>query len=254
MTALARLLARATGQAAAGLRPRLPARFEAGGGGDTGGFETVTEETLITSSVAHASSMSAGTSVRHRETPLPQPSTLPDAAPSSSHPARAPDKSSPLASDPDTPPPSKPPSPLFPETASHQKSQSPMTPPPPDATPEIDSAVPTTQTALSDATPQPRKPIDTTLGPLPERLQPVAPADPKTVLHEAHFDRAMPGPTQRRAGADAAADALPDITVHIGRLHVVTQPAKPHTAPERAQPRRAAATLGNYLRGKEDAS
>lgn len=256
MTALARLLARASGQAATGLRPRLSARFEAGAGDDTGGFETITEETTAPATIAPAPSVSAGPSARQGEMPSPQPSTPTDAAPSSRRLARAPGRSPRSAPDPRSAPHTEPPSPLLPETAVRREPQPPGAPP--DATPAIETTSPTAQAAGPDPAPQPRQTIDPTrgsaLGPMPERLQPLAPADPQPAPHEMHFDHAIPATTPRRAGAaDAAAPAPPDITVHIGRLHVVAQPAKPRIAPERPQPRRAAATLGDYLRGKEDA-
>ncbi|MHA6262314.1 hypothetical protein ACXYMO_03855 [Arenibacterium sp. CAU 1754] len=253
MTALARLLARATGQADAGLRPRLPARFEAGGGGDTVGFETITEETMATPTDAPAPSARADTSVRQGETPSPQASPRADAAPSLRRSAQVHDTSPRSASVPGPAPHPEPPSPLLPETATRREAQPPMAPPPPDATPAGETTGPSTHAEHPDPTPQPRQPIDPALGPLPERLQPLAPAEPQPAPHEMHLDQAMPGPTPRRAGADTAAPAPPDITVHIGRLHVVAQPSKPRSAPERPQPRRATATLGDYLRGKEDA-
>ncbi len=252
MTALTRLLARATGHSAAGLRPRLPARFETGAGGVTGGFETITEETMANPAVAAAPSTSADTSVRQVEMPTPQTSAPSDAVPLNRRPAPAPDRSPRLASDPEPAPHTEPPSPLLPETAIRRDSQSAMSPR--DTTPASENNAPTTPAELPDPPPQHRRTIAPTLGPPPERLQPVAPADPQPAPHDVHFDQAMPGPTRRRASADTATPAPPDITVHIGRLHVVAQPAKPRTAPERPQQRRATATLGDYLRGKGDAS
>lgn len=257
MTALARLLARATGQAAPGLRPRLPARFETPGAEPPRGFETVSTESAPAPGERSAEPAGPASS---RRAPRAQAIDRPRAQGERTTPAHTsfeaadlpPKTSPPKGITPGRRPASPPP--LMPEPGPKDLADAPGAATTDDAMaagPAPRAAAP--RSAETQEPAPPRRRVDLTLGPLPEPLLPPVPPRRAPAPHEARPDAPrLSGTTASSTARVAAAPEPPEITVHIGRLHVVTEPQKSRTVPERPRRARHAATLGDYLRGKED--
>lgn len=252
MSALSRLLARAGGQqgVAQTLRPRLPSRFEGTVGEASDGFETVTEtERAMPAAPAEAGPAPSVQAPRS----APSPGSLDRAGraermPSTSNIEQAAPEVGAIQRD-TTPPPSL----LAAERAALPEPRTPSvsasTPLPPEnphrpAFRETDSA------PLSG----PAAPVSAArnLDPLPQRLQPPASPPKQQATHLARTTNAAPRAAAPRTPAPVAPPQPPEITVHIGRLHVVTEAPRSRPPQERAQPRRASAALGAYLSGKEE--
>jgi hypothetical protein len=94
--------------------------------------------------------------------------------------------------------------------------------------------------------------LPSALGPLPEPLLPPAPPRAAPAPDEAPAPARSAIPTLPRRTVAPPAPEPPEITVHIGRLHVVAAPRdtrEPRAAAERPRPR--ADMLSDYLRGKD---
>jgi len=254
MTVLTRLLARAKGQAASGLVPRLPGRFETAPG-DRGGPLEVQEQRLS------ASPAPVGRSDRPMMNALPQPPSPPvgegrfepsrarprplipgravaddetPASPLDAVPASQPGRGVPPISElPGPPPPGRTATPAattaerverLDRAARHAEEER-----------ALSAVLPEIAATPAPLLPDVRPPVDL----------PVRPDDPdRTQIPPFH---AQP---KTRTGRTAKEEP-PDITIHIGRIDVVAVPEERKTPkrPERRRPQMTA--LGDYLRGKE---
>ena len=242
MSALARLVARATGQSAPGLTPRLPARFE-----------TAPDEIGMTEPRVPAPGPVA--TAEAPDSP-PRPATLAARAPDPGLQRAFPDGPELVAVAPseNSRPPSttvlpSPPAPLVRETA-------------PISSPLHRAALPPSPPLVAAVTPQPALPA----GQAPPSVTLGSPAlgAPPEPLFPPLSPRAMPAPQPASAPDRPTAQAMtrpaaappapqpPEITVHIGRLHVVTEARVPRAPPDR--PAKRADTLSDYLRGKGGAA
>lgn len=251
MSALARLVARATGQAATGLTPRLPARFETAPGDPAAPIETAATEPAAPAS----RSAPAAEAPENPPRPAPPAARAPDPNPLGA----SLDRPEPVAAthpghprSPETTVPPSPPGPLLRETASpvlplHHAALPPA--PPPFDTLASRPAPPAEQAPQT----LPRGDLATSAP--PEPLLPPAPPRATPPSQQARAPDGPAAPAMTRLAAAAPAPQPPEITVHIGRLHVVTEPREarvPRATAERPAPR--ADTLSDYLRGKGSAS
>lgn len=253
MSVLARLVARATGQASPGLAPHLPGRFETVPGDWSGSFE-VQERNA-------AAPPPAGETVRPRMDAPPRPPSL-AAGEESAQPG--PERPRSLISeraaavDPARVPP------LDAASADPPRHDGPRAlesaEPPPDRT-----KAPAGPAAEGTERPGPMMPRRAAPEGAPFRWSAEIVAAPEPLLPDAPptLDRAMrPDPPDRaqrppfqappftRAGRVAPAEP-PEITVHIGRIDVVAS-SEERKAPRRPESRRPQMTaLGDYLRGRE---
>ncbi len=245
MSLLTRLVARATGRAAAGLTPRLPGRFETGSAG---------AEPPEVHGRTVAAPARAAEAVR-REAPLPRTARHSEGPAPEGQETRAPAALS-ERSAPDLPEPLPPPA-ETPNAGRAEPRQAPE-PPGPIVAAQAGHDTPEDREAARQHLP-PGPPLR---GPKPQR--PAVERAPDVLLSEPPpFDRRRrpsdPGGEIRppfRAppvtrNRQTAAPEPPEITVHIGRIDVVMTPDERKGA-KRAEPRPPRMTdLGDYLRGRE---
>lgn len=252
MSVLARLVARATGQLAPGLAPRLPGRFETAPGAWGGSFEV--QERNVTAPPpadatqrlrteapppppAPAAAKQNTESGSRRPQPLmPERTTAVDQAPlppSDAASAETPRRAQPQAPDVAEPPPDHGVAPAKPAAEGVEAPGSRLR----RAKPE---GAPTHLSAEIVAAPEPLLPK---ASPTADRS---GRSDPPHRVQSPPFQ----APPYARSGRAAPAEP-PEITVHIGRIDIVASPEEPK-APRRAKPRRPQMTeLGDYLRGRE---
>ena len=244
---LQRLIGRATGELSAGLRPRLPSRFESGTR-ETGMQEIHAEDTAPRaaappdqpdSNAEHVSSSSKSLAAKRpvaeqAPAPLQAPRTCrPESQPIADTPVTAEDTSRLVST------PSSSPAPLLP-TASPTSTGSPVTA----LAPDTRSNHPT----LGDA-PQQQPERHDPLQAAPPPLLPLDPTPPfADAVSEAARGQPIPPANPQKAVLEKA--SAPEITIHIGQLDIRTEQPKPTGAPARraGRPRQMPA-LSDYLRG-----
>jgi hypothetical protein len=236
---LVRLLGRATGEAQAGLRPRVPTLFERGFA-ETGFLESAAvvladrppPEPAVEATAAPARQRDRAPDAT--ESPLPEvPPREPPADAALLRPARAaprvPESASGRQAAPEAAPDARPPVPLIAEVPTRPAPVLPVPPP-----------------AATDGAAEPGS--DTHAPGPPAQL---LPAEPAKRVHERVVERM----TGTRAGAQPAAAvqpsapaAEPEISIHIGRLDIRADAPEP--APRRGPPpTRSLLSLSDYLRG-----
>lgn len=250
MSALGRLLARAGGQAASGLRPRLPGRFEAPARDADAGFEILTQTEPAAPPTYDAE---APARAERQSTPPPDLLDQQKQVARTSNPLESeiPETASRTAPRAEV---ASPPAPLQPEPSIARPSVAPTNPDQPGV-----SNKPPPQ-AASDPPPDLKTPVVITqpraqspLGPLPDRLQPPSPQSAELPPHLTPPASATRPAPARRTPVPATPPEPPEITVHIGRIHVAADTPKtttPRPVNDRPQRPRSASNLRDYLRGK----
>lgn len=243
MSVLTRLVARATGQAAPGLTPRLPGRFEIGGG--AGEPLEVHERTVFTPRSPAASHEAPPLRQAPRgESPAVESREARAPAPQSERPA--PEAPEPVAPRMEKPEPAR----AEPQTPSEPLELIVTTRTDRDAPVEREAPEHPLPSRIVEGEPDLRR--DTMERSLEVLLPGPPPAD--RTRRPSEPDGAMPAlvralPVSRNR--QAAAPEPPEITVHIGRIDVVMAPEE-RKAAKRPEPRRPQMTeLGDYLRGRE---
>lgn len=240
---LARLFARATGQADSNLRPRAPARFE-----DTGthatGFRPASEEVVVTSPVPPQAEPDEA-----QQIPANRAAARADTADSGVREADEDDTRSP------TPRRNKrhsAPPPLLPADRT-----SPLDPP------RVDSDTGDRRAAVrgppADSTPHGERPDEPDAGSadideqpkfmpiLPRRLSGLAGDDQRTIPRPDLADQAAFPGQARRTGIVPEA---PEITIHIGRIELRSDSVSAKAKPERrAEREKSTTSLSDYLKG-----
>ncbi|WP_299844398.1 hypothetical protein [uncultured Paracoccus sp.] len=218
---LQRLVARATGAETPGLRPRLPGMFEGGAGAL--GFREIADE-VVAPQVPEA---------RQAESVPPHTQFRP-AAPAEH--ANPPARPAPLL--PPTQAPSQPPT-VAAQSAVIEPTAIADRPPAVSFKP----AAPRVSTVTPTLAPDPMRPAPLPLLQVqpPERLE----HSITTRLVETMPARPHSAPHQP---ADAAPEPEPEITIHIGRLDIRSEPPAPRSAP-RPSPQASLPSLADYLRG-----
>ena len=245
MSVLTRLVARAMGQAAPGLTPRLPGRFETGGGGG----EPIEVDLRTVAALARVPEAARREAPPVRQTPR-------------GHHAASETGERPASAQPSEAPAPEAPGPLAPRIAEPEPARA-----EPHDRPEPEELIVTAlashqPTAHPDVPPRPlalqaehasEERRDATRERAPEVLLPDAPPpvergrspEPAGALSPP-FRAAPVGRNRQAAGPEP-----PEITVHIGRIDVVMAPEERKGA-KRPEPRRPQMTeLGDYLRGRE---
>lgn len=265
--ALTRLLGRATGQVASRLRPRLPTRFEMPARQDADSFVTQHEDVLLGPTDnrepgpvrdGRPSKETTVTQTAARQTAVNETSPL-DPAPSPAKPASNDQPTSGLARDIEASvsPERAPPTPFLPP---HREPARFPDRAPPQETPQasretsrdVEPAAP--RASLAPVQSEHRndrihEDLDQQSG-MPPPLMPSAdPQDPSGFRDSASLPSTNPG---RRAAQSQQAErdaAPPEINIHIGRIELRAETAKPAKQPRRARPERNGSSLGDYLKG-----
>jgi hypothetical protein len=243
-----RLLARATGRERSTLHLRRPARFERGptrlGSREALPSEELDERAAAPLRAAEPEPSSGPRPVPretghasegrpHRAPPAPAPETRPDAPPSAN-------PGAPVATPPD--PRANAVERLELPPASRAKARA-MRRAAPGSTPAAEQA-----TAASPAPPPPARPRDP-----PDAAAPLLDnrPGPSSDAPERHPLAASPRRMERAMSLDRAApQPLPDLTIHIGRVDLRTEPPRPARV-RTARPAPRLPSLADYLRGKE---
>jgi hypothetical protein len=233
MGVLARLVARATGQAPPALRPRLRSRFEGSPG--TGLVEEATERAAPPASPSREAPVPHET--RREEPPLERPLAASGAAEplgrvAEEHRRAAPIERETPTARPRAPHPAPPPA-LMPAEPLQAEAQRPAPAAPTRGVPaRVELAREPTVLA----------------GRAPPLL--LDPAPPSAIRWpEPSTEAVAGGVAAPPVGARAASEApTPEISIHIGRIELRSDAPKPERAARRTRP--AVPSLGDYLRGK----
>ena len=244
---LQRLIGRATGELSAGLRPRLPSRFESGIR-ETGIQEILAEDTAPRATApleqpdSNTDRVNSSARRRTAKSPVAEPAPAPPQPPRTCRPESQPIADTPVAAEDTsrfTSTPASPLAPLLP--AAPQTSTASL----------VAALTPDTrqnQPALGDAPQQQPERHD-----LPQAAPPpLLPLDPTPsftdTLSEAARGQRIPSANSEKAAPEEA--SAPEITIHIGQLDIRAEQPKPTgAAARRADRPRQMPALSDYLRG-----
>lgn len=232
---LQRLVGRATGEVAGGLRPRRPSRFES----------TLRETARVAVNAEAGAPPAAAPDRVRRDDPGPTPARgaepVPAIATAAPRPPAAPPASTPAPGDPTAPPADR----NAPTQGGRRRAADPQSPPPPAAAPLADPRTDEPAGTRGHPGAPPPRPGSATPPPLlPPRPLPGLAEDFRSALGPA-----PPPPETSRTRGPETEPSPPDVTIHIGQLDVRSE-APPARRPARdAAGRAGLPSLADYLRG-----